>query len=93
MEGSLLTGAHRMMTCHHYKLSGNVLIVFRMMTVPERRYNSENVTISLLNGPETAANLNISNIQAFTIWCEPFELFFGSLILPANVSIPSVDVS
>jgi len=64
-----------------------------MITVPERRYNSENVTISLLNGPETATNLNISNIQAFTIWCEPFELFFGSLMLPVNTSIPSVDVS
>jgi len=74
-------------------VAGNVLIVCRRTTVPERRYNAENVTISLLNGPETAANLNISNIQAFTIWCEPFRLFFGSLTLPVNVSIPAVEVS
>ena len=61
----------------------------RSAKVPQRRFNSENVTISLTVTQNTA-HLNISDIQTFTIWCEAFTVFFARLDLPTDVTIPTI---
>ena len=57
--------------------------------MPQRRFNSENVTISL-NVSQSTANLNISNIQTFTVWCELASVFFTRLDLPTDINISPV---
>jgi len=65
---------------------GNLLNinVHRRGSLPRRRFSSENITISFTD------NLNISDIQTFTIWCRDFKVFFATLDLPTDVNIPPV---
>ena len=65
------------------------LVIYRSRTVPRRRFTSENVTISLTVS-ENTANLDISDIQTFTIWCQAVRVFFTRLNLPTDVDIPTV---
>ena len=65
---------------------------YRRVAVPQRRFRSENITIAL-NASASTAKLNISNIKTFTVWCQPFAVFFTRLDLPANVKIPPIAVS
>ena len=59
----------------------------RRQTVPQRRFRSENITLSL--SANTNAHLKVSDIGTFTVWCQPFAVFFTRLDLPINVSIPT----
>ena len=80
-------------------MNGNCLLIctftfhcwYRRSTIPLRRFTSENITISLTVDDSTA-HLNVSNIQTFTIWCEPARVFFSRLNLPTNVNIPPTGV-
>ena len=70
-----------------YKLTS--VLLCRSTLVPWRRFYSEDVTI-LLTVSESTAQLNISNIQTFTIWCRQFAVFLTLLDLPTDVNIPRV---
>jgi len=50
--------------------------------IPNRRFRGEDVTVSLLNRPNDG--LLISDLGAITIWCRPFDVFFGTLDIPAD---------
>ena len=65
---------------------------YRSRAVPRRRFRSEDIIIAL-NASASTANLKVSNIKTFTIWCEPFAVFFTRLDLPTNVKIPPIAVS
>ena len=49
--------------------------------IPRRRFgfnSRENFTVSLLSRPNDASLL-VSNLSSITIWCAPFNAFFGRL--------------
>ena len=60
--------------------------MYSQSVIPRRRFNGENVTVSLLSRPNDASLL-VSNLSSITIWCEPFLAFFGRLDnIPAELT-------